>query len=64
MCVHTVVILAQGERNLWRVFFCTHFHLVCHVIFERVVCPLPSGLFLTYMLRVKNLSDFNLVWWQ
>ena len=62
-CCHTA--LAQGtQESVSRIFFCTHSHLVCHVIVERSVCPLPSGPVLIYMLCVKNLSDLNLVWWQ
>ena len=58
-CGHTAV--AQGKRNQCYAFLCAHFHLVCHVLVERSLCPFLSGHVLTYMLFVKTLSVLNLV---
>ena len=57
-CGHTA--LAQGKRNLCCAFFCTHFHLVCHVLVRWSARSIPSGHVL-YLLSVKNLSVLNLL---
>ena len=56
-CGHTA--LAKGEKEfVSRVRLHSYFHLACHLIVERSVCPFSSSLIVTYMPDFQSVSDF------